>query len=297
MGSKTQTTPAALATTKSSLFDIEVGWIPLLDARIEAETDPELSSERPVCLTCSGRADLGDGIQQMPCPSCDGTGRSKSQRELAIEAADVALAEHSEKELQKADSYIGLIRYLERAAAARRADAQHQARIAGLLEGMLAQVKATGANAMATVGRKRIDGERGYLMMKGNGGVAPLLIPDPSLVPDEFSKLEGWVNAGAWARMMAICRRNMMDPTWEPVARWTARVPDNTAIRARLNMACETCAGTGKVVVNTPSKMSAAALESGAESEEIGCATCGGSGKQAVPGAALGERGVHLEVK
>jgi hypothetical protein len=289
-----------------TLFDIAAGWIPLLEARIDAETDPELSDERPVCTTCGGSGDdgippaeVGDRgvVATGPCDTCGGSGRSASERERAIEAADVALADHSSTELEKADGYIGILGYVDAAIATRRAEAERHTTVARILERMLEQLKATAVCGITAVpGRKRVDGSRGYLLAKANGGLAPLLVADPELVPDDLCKLEGSINAGDFAVMLEATRRRRMAADWTPRARF-ARVVDNTAVRTKLAESCPSCNGSGEIIARSAEAMSAAALESGAVVEVTTCRTCGGSKLAAVPGARLGERGVHLEVK
>jgi hypothetical protein len=275
-----------------SLFEIEARWIPLIEDRIAAETDPQLSDERPVCLTCGGGGDISrtaPGEVSEPCEACEGTGRSKSSRERAIEAADVALVEHSTAEVERADSYIGLIRYLEAAIALRRAEAQRNTLAARIAERILEQVKATAVFVMTEAKRPRIEGSSGsYLLAKKSGGMAPLLITDPALVPDDLCRLEGWVNAGVWGRMVAIVRRHVTGEEWEPTARWTGRVPDNAAIRAQLDLPCPKCNGDG--AIRATEKIEG-------ERSEVVCSECGGSKTAGVPGARIGERGTHLEVK
>lgn len=299
MASKKDIAPAR----RLSLFEIEAGWIPLVEARITAETDPELSDDRPVCQCCGGRGSLpipaGQPAEAVEptCEVCSGSGREQSQRERAIEAADVALAEHSEKEVLKVDGYYNLILYLEAAASVRRAEAARNATGARIIEAIVESVKAAGVNAITVIpGRKRVEGTCGYLLAKTNGGLAPLLI-DEEMLPDDVCKLEGSIGAHEYMVMVEATRRRLFNADWRPTTAKFKRLPDNTAIRAKLAEPCPTCKGKKTAVVTAAAYMSAAALESGASSEEIPCAACGGSGTSAVPGARYGERGVHLELK
>jgi len=281
---------------RESLFDIEAAWMPLLEARIEAETSPELSDDREACPICEGMGvtqirpfdpEAAEGCTAIPCPACEGIGTQASERERAIEAADVALADHAQKEIQKADSYIRLIRFLKFTVAARKEEAERQSLTAGILERILDQVKATGLYAMESLGRKRIEGSIGYLLAKANGGVAPLLISDPDLVPSELTRLEGWVLESDWKTMIEATRKRHFNKDWCPRADLKRR-PDNTLIRAKLAEPCQTCGGRGSFQI--PDGQPPEAIEPT-------CETCGGSGKNAVPGAALGERGNHLECR
>jgi hypothetical protein len=270
-----------------SLFDIEAGWIPLIEARIAAETDPELSDERPVCQCCggSGKLDVRPVTEDYTCTVCNGAGREQSARERAIEAADVALAEHAEKEVEKVDGYYGLIPYLEAAASVRRAEAARNATAARIIERMVESVKAAAVNAILVIpGRTRIEGTRGYLLAKPNGGLAPLLITDESMLPDDVCKLEGSIGAHEYATMLEAARIRF--GIWQPATAKFKRVPDNTVIRARLSEPCPECNGQRvRVYPGTPL------------GETETCRGCGASGMNAVPGARLGERGVHLELK
>lgn len=278
MASKTK---AVEPQKRLTLFEIEKAWVDLLEARIAAETDPELSDDRPVCQTCGGRGtetgppkDDSGTSPQYPCDTCDGSGRMQSERERSIEAADVALADHSSKEIEKVDGYIAVIGHLEATIAARKSAAKRNQTAARILETMLEQLKASAVYAISVVpGRKRVDGESGYLLVKANGGVAPLLVTDPDLVPSEYVRLEGWVNEADWETMIEATRRRLMSPDWRPHMDMK-RSPDNAAIRKALGEPCPNCKGAGE-----------------------GCAACGGSGLNAVPGARLGERGTHLECR
>jgi len=225
---------------KLSLFDIEIGWVPLLEARADAEeiADP-------------------------------------AERAEAIENADVAIAAHAEKEVAKADSYIGICRFLESVAAAAKSEEQRQARRRQVADNILRQIKATGLCALQASNRKRIDGTRGSLSIRGNGGVQPLVITDAALLPPECCRMEGWISADLWVALV------MGHPI--PTSGFSFnRVPDNAAIRAKLLEDCGTCGGSG-----------------GWGAEVNGhppCESCGGTGKNAVPGAYLGERGSRLQI-
>lgn len=290
-----QPKPKDLTKRPPTLFEISVDWVPLLEARIAAETDPDLSDDRPLCLTCHGRGFIKDNTSEA-CPTCEGSARTKSPREIAIEEADVALANHAQSQIEKADSYIGLIGYLEAAIATRKAERDRHAKVAGILERALEQVKATAVFAITAVpGRKRVDGDRGYLLAKANGGLAPLLTDD-AMLPDDVCKFEGWINVADFATMLEAARRRRMDPQWKPRAKFD-RKPDNALIREKLAEPCPTCGGKGTIIVTGADQMSVEALQAGATSEERSCMACGGSGTAGVPGARLGERGTHLEIK
>jgi hypothetical protein len=229
----------AIAERRLSLFDIEAGWIPLLEARADAE-------------------DIQD----------------TAERQAAIESADLALADHVGAEVQKVDGVIGFSRFLEGIITAAKSEVSRQQRRAQIAENVLKQVKANVLFAMQAGKSKRIDGTRGALTVKGNGGVAPLIITDESLLPDECCRVQGWMRADAW--------RKVMEGGLPPAGSFSfERVPDDGAIRAKLLEPCGRCDG-GLVADGLAMKH---------------CETCGGSGKQAVPGAYISERGSHVEIR
>lgn len=112
-----------------------------------------------------------------------------------------------------------------------------------------------------------VDGS--VLMLKGNGGKEPLLIQDPAMVPDEQCDFLVTIPGYHWRALECYMRD----------ATAIKREPSNSRIREALAQPCDRCGG----------------LSAHDPSDE--CDTCGGSGKNAVPGAALGERGVHVEIR
>jgi len=273
------------APARASLLDIQVAWLDLLTRREEAE---EQADDRPVCLNCGGSGKL---VNNQECQPCEGTGRSKSPREIAIEEADVAIAENLSREIEKVDDIIGFIRFIESGLASSKAERDRQATRVSRFDQLLQQVKAGAKYAIEKLQRKRIDGSRGYLLVKGNGGLAPLIVQDETLLPPEVVKLEGWVRADIWARVVPILPIDD-GKGWSLKPRGS-----DSLIRAKLAEACATCEGTGEVRVQHPSHMSTEALQAGATAEVKKCTACAGSGKAAVPGAYLADRGNHLEVK
>ena len=178
---------------KLSLFDIEIGWLPLLEARADAEeiADP-------------------------------------AERARAIEDADVAIAAHAEKEVAKADSYIGICRFLESVASAAKAEEQRQARRRQVADNILKQIKATGLCALQANPRKRIDGTRGSLSIRGNGGVQPLIITDEAIVPLDCKRATVVFRADQFAGW----REHLMDIELDILEEKIT--PDNAAIRAKI---------------------------------------------------------------
>lgn len=138
-----------LTSPKLTLWDIESAWVDLMQARAEAEELPE------------------------------------TERLQALAAVDEAIAQYTRAELQKADSIIGFCRHLKMLEQAAKEQAAYQSRRAAVAGSLLNRIKGIAQVAMEATGKKRIDGRTGYLLVKGNGGVAPLKIQE-DVLPDEY---------------------------------------------------------------------------------------------------------------
>jgi hypothetical protein len=134
-------------------------------------------------------------------------------------------------------------------------------------------------------GAKKLVGKDGStIMLKGNGGLAPMIITDPAAIPDELKVATIRMPARDWYR---IAREN----TWIVGATYIEEhiEPDNGAIRAELDKECPDCEGGFQY--------DASEVDEHTGSAKVTCPTCGGSAKNAIPGARLEPRGQHIEVK
>lgn len=204
--------------------------------------------------------------------------------------SDVALLEAECKEIQahrqrlgkeliaKTDNLAGVMRRLksditEQDAEQKRLYAKRKA-----TEKALAWLNNYTASVMEENGWKSLRTTLNTITLRGNGGVAPLVITDESLVPDECCRWEGWVDADVWQALRSAgldddmgCRLN--------------RVPNNTLIREALEKDCPVCKGTGQV------------WGGGTPQVDKDCSECAGSGKQGVIGCRLLERGHSVIVR
>lgn len=192
-----------------------------------------------------------------------------------ISAIDGEIIKYFQKEVAKADAIIPLWRHFETTAATARAEAARLKAYAEDLEGQLEHMKLRVKEVMVQFDKKVIPGSTGRLMLKGNGGSAPIQIQE-EMLPDELCKWEGTIYGHEWS---------MAPDHWKqrPGVKMK-RLPSNTKIREALAKPCETCGGT---------KTQLAREGNGEEP----CQACGGTGKAGVPGARLLERGKHVEVK
>jgi len=142
---------------------------------------------------------------------------------------------------------------------------------------------------MQTFEAKRLDGNTGSLLLKGNGGKQPVRIDNPELVPDEFCVYEGAIPAFVWTFMLELIM-DREDVGTAELRRDIAglklvRTPRKSLIEAELQKPCDRCQETGLNLCAIPPPA------------QVQCQACGGSGKRGVSGAYLAERGVHLEVR
>jgi hypothetical protein len=233
-----------------TLWEIEQGWLDLIEARESAQ-----SIELP------------------------------EERAAAMAACEQALSDYIAREVQKVDGIRAIVRNLEAVVTMAKEERDYQNRRAKHAEDLIARIKDTAKGALEAVGKKKVEGRTGVLMVKGNGGLQSLDITDPSLLPDECCRMEGWISAAWWPR---ILQRAMMPAD----AYEMRRVPSGPAIREELAKPCAHCNGTGRLT--TDAEVAEYATASG---PEFICRACGGSGKSAVPGARLLPRGTHLEIR
>ena len=208
--------------------------------------------------------------------------REEADTPEAVTACDEALAEYVAREVQKVDNIRGLIKHCQVVARAAREEARDQEARARAWERREERVKAFVQVVMEQFNLPRLEGRAGRLMLKGNGGLKPLEITDPAVIPEECVRYAGWISG----RMMRQLREELNFALLSSADMYLERVVDNDAVRRALKT-CEVCHGSGEVTVDAE------------YSEACGgtCPACAGSGLGGVPGARLRDRGKHVEVK
>lgn len=191
----------------------------------------------------------------------------------------------------KTDSAAGVIRRMEAETKIDRDESRRLAARADRGERAIKWLKGYLLESMRSRGLKHIKTALNTLAITKNGGVAPLVISNPTILPDDLCKMEGWIRGDAWTLIQSI-----ISAEWEiraggdtsaggefepskyfPTVVHLQRIPNNEAIREALDKTCSTCGG----IVNP----------------WTACGECGGTGKATVPGAQLGPRGEHLGVR
>ncbi len=151
-------------------------------------------------------------------------------------------------------------------------------------EARAAKARAYTFEAMKHANVRRIDTPSGSLSIRGNGGVEPLEIYDPALVPDECQTITVAMPLNIWHDVL-----DEIDIHGVNGVKISEPEPSNSAIREALAKPCERC--NGNRTVNVPDTWSPG------HTEDVQCSACGGSGKNSVAGARLKERGSSLVVK
>ncbi len=122
------------------------------------------------------------------------------------------------------------------------------------------------------------------LMLKANGGPAPLEITDSANIPAECRKATIELRADEW-----LVVRRLVSSVGATIIREDI-APDNGLIREALAQPCN-------AVVNGMRCVDGWIPNDGPSEDWPICTACGGSGKNAVPGARLRERSKHLEIR
>lgn len=194
---------------------------------------------------------------------------SEDERRDRLQVIDTALADYIRQEITKVDnvrSYLMHCKLMADAARAERAAMEARVRI---WEARESRLKGICISALDAADKKRVEGKTGSLSVRGNGGLQPLVVDQPEMVPDEVCVWVGTVGLAVWKRIQMLA---ITDPATK-----LERQPSNAAIREALGKPCPECGA-----LPAPSDA---------------CQTCGGTGTMGVPGAHLEPRGRCLVVK
>lgn len=193
------------------------------------------------------------------------------------QAIDQQIGEYIKREVEKVDGIRRYVRLCRAMTGAAKAEAQSQAQRAKMWEAREEQVKTICRGVMEALGRTRVDGATGYLLLKGNGGVQPLEVTDATLVPNVLKNAVIAMNYSDWLDLERAMSKHF-PKTWGLINPKVEAFVDGESVRKVLGSSCPICEGKGQA------------------REQI-CPDCDGSGKMKVPGARLNPRGSHVEVK
>jgi hypothetical protein len=119
-------------------------------------------------------------------------------------------------------------------------------------------------------GPRRLRGNTSELVLRANGGPAPLVVAQPELIPHELQTVEVTLRYDLWEQLVRGVADELADRI-QAVAKLKVQ-PSNALIRQEFEKRCPACSGAG-------------------------CAECGGTGSKSVPGAYLGERGNWIDIR
>ncbi len=121
-------------------------------------------------------------------------------------ACDIEIAEYVRKEVVKVDSVRGYLRHCQVIATEARAEAKRLLDWADSWENRAAYLKGIAQDAMTILGKKRLDGKHGYLLLKGNGGKQAVEVTEPSLIPDWFVGVRAAMTLQEWKQLLIEAR-------------------------------------------------------------------------------------------
>lgn len=200
-----------------------------------------------------------------------------------VEEHAAALREYVGQVIRSVDPVRRYIRFCDSAEVEAREEAARQAERARMWAARRDRLKAFVLEWMQQWGwtdgkPRRLESPTGVLSLRVNGGVQPLTITDPALLPDELCDVTVTMDWDTWRIVQAY----MAEIHTEDMFR-SARVPSNECIRAALAKPCAGCNGTGLCGFGTAGM--------GA------CPECNGTKTASVPGARLEPRGESVVVK
>jgi hypothetical protein len=176
------------------------------------------------------------------------------------------IREYVGRELRKVDGIRSYLKHAEMMVHGAKNEAKVQNDRANAWQGRIDRLKEFCRGTMEAWVVKRLDGSKGSLLLKGNGGRRSVTITDASLIPEEFVQYEGQISGQAWEWLRIAI------PNWIGLQDvHMERVPHKGRIGEALAAACPLCSGSGK--------------------------HCDGDGLARVPGARLEPRGNHVEVR
>jgi Siphovirus Gp157 len=226
-----------------------------------------------------GLHDLMDRWQEAETPE------EMQQAELAIRAV-------AELEVRKVDNVRKYLRFCAQMAAAAKQEAQQQKNRQGAWEARRDRLKAFCYEVMMSFGLRKLEGQTGTLSIRGNGGLQPLTITDPALVPDDLADITVTMSTQLWPVLLdlahdvaAMHHDRSLKADLEAI-KIGPRTPSNERIREALAKPCPACKGAGGVDLTA---------YGGGKDEP--CPDCNGSKTASVPGCRLEPRAESLIVK
>jgi hypothetical protein len=148
----------------------------------------------------------------------------------AVALIDAQLKQFLQQELPaKVDGIRNYIRWQENEAQVRQEEAKEQAILAGRAQDNIERMKEVLLWCMQQLGKTKLEGALHWIRRQGNGGLKPLIIRQPELVPLGLLKTTVTLDTHLWRSIV----RELLEGEDRCVYR-VDTVPNNEAIRAAL---------------------------------------------------------------
>ncbi len=121
-----------------------------------------------------------------------------------VTACDQQIQKYVQLQLRKVDGIRAYLRHCEVMRAAAIEESGRLVRLATQWQTRHDKLKDICRETMEHFGIKRIEGQRGSLSLRGNGGFAALTITDESLIPEELCDYRGVISGTAWKELGEI---------------------------------------------------------------------------------------------
>lgn len=108
-------------------------------------------------------------------------------------------------EVEKVDGVRAYLRHSEIMAAAAQQEAERFRERAKAWQSRADRLKDACLRIMSGAGKKKLEGRTGALLVKGNGGLAPLVITDETMIPEECVVYTGKIAGPLWLRTLKQC--------------------------------------------------------------------------------------------
>lgn len=131
--------------------------------------------------------------------------RDECETDAEREQVDQAIAAYIAAEITKVDGIRSYMLHCQIMSAAAQEEAERQRVRAKQWEARAANLKAMCLRVLQSAGKKKVEGRTGALMVKGNGGLAPLNVTDESMIPEECCVYAGKIAGPLWLRTVVVC--------------------------------------------------------------------------------------------
>jgi len=140
--------------------------------------------------------------------------REEAQTDEERQAADDQIQQYVAREVTKVDNIRAFVKHCELVANAAKEEAAVQTERQRIWEARRARVMEMARVTMEMAGLKRLEGRTGSLLRKANGGVQPVDVSNPEMLPEEYADVTVKMPLDVWTE---LCEAMDAMPIWESV--------------------------------------------------------------------------------